>query len=145
LTRYMGEFVAECPLDKRYRTGSGLPSTIKGNFYRVYGSSYAYQVAILDSKGISKAFEFQATEVLWNSRPEGLTQVSQLVMAGNFTLSYAEYFTCGLQHLAYVQMHDPVKFEANLAFVDGHVGSKTLKPAPQHLRNQEYSIVRSDY
>ena len=141
LTRYMGEFVPLCPLDKGYGAGSGLPNTIKGSFYQVYGSSYAYQVAILDSKGTSQAFEYQTTEVLWNRQPEGLKEVSQLVMAGDFTVSYAEYFTYGLQHLAYVQMHDPIKFDANLAFVDGHVSSTTLKPAPNHLRNQDYAIV----
>ncbi len=144
LTRYTGEFVAECPLDKGYRAGSGLPNTIKGNFYKVYGSSYAYQVAILDAKGTSTAFEYQTTEVLWNRRPEGLREVSQLVMVGDFTVSYAEYFTYNLQHLAYVQMHDPLKYEANLAFVDGHVASKILKPAPNHLRNQDYAITRPD-
>jgi len=144
LTRYMGEFVAECPLDRGYRAGSGLPSTVKGNFYQAYGSSYAYQVAILDAKGTSPAFEYPTTEVLWNRRPEALREVSQLVMAGDFTVSYAEYFTYNLPHLAYVQMHDPIKYEANLAFVDGHVASKTLKPAPDHLRNQDYAITRPD-
>ena len=46
--------------------------------------------------------------------------------------------------VAYVQMHDPIKYEANLAFVDGHVASKTMKPSPNHLRNQDYSITRPD-
>ena len=144
LTRYMGEFVAECPLDRGYRAGSGLPSEVKGTFYQDYGSSYAYQVAILDAKGTSPVFEFATTEVLWNRRPEALRELSQLVMAGDFTVSYAEYFTYSLQHLAYVQMHDPIKYEANLAFVDGHVASKTMKPSPNHLRNQDYSITRPD-
>jgi len=146
LTRYMGEFVAECPLDKGYRPGSGLnPAIYTGSFYKIYGSSYAYQAAILDKNGKSQAFEYPTTEVLWNSRPEGFKEVSQLVMAGDFTVSYAEFFTYGAPNYAYLQMHDRIKYEANLAFVDGHVASKTLKPAPNHLRNEDYAIVRPDY
>jgi prepilin-type N-terminal cleavage/methylation domain-containing protein len=55
LTPYMGEFIAECPLDKGYGPGSGLdPKQFNGNFYRLYGSSYAHQMAILDLKGKAK-------------------------------------------------------------------------------------------
>lgn len=142
LTRYMGEFVAECPMDKGYRAGSGLnPAIYTGSFYKIYGSSYAYQAAILDKNGKSLAFEYPTTEVLWNRRSEGLKEVSQLVMAGDFTVSWAEFFTYGAPHYAYLQMHHPIKYEANLAFVDGHVESKTLKAEPEHLRNQHYAIV----
>ncbi len=147
LTRYMGEFIAECPLDKGYRPGSGLdPRVFKGNFYRLYGSSYAYQMAILDQKGKSKAFEYPATEVLWNRRTEDIEEPSHLVMAGDFTIAYAEYFTFGKpQNYGAVQMHHPLKYEANLLFVDGHLAAKTLKPEPNHLRNADYSMVRPDY
>ena len=146
LTRYMGEFVAECPMDKGYRAGSGLdPVIFKGSFYKVYGSSYAYQAAILDSRGKSRSFEYAATDVLWNGKPEGFKEVTQLVMAGDFTLSYPEFFTYGQPHYAYLQTHDPVKYECNLAFVDGHVASKILKASPDHLRNNEYSIVLPNY
>jgi len=146
LTRYLGQFIAECPLDKGYRPGSGLdPAIYTGSFDKLYGSSYAYQTAILDRNGKSQAFEYPATEVLWNSKPEGLKEVSQLVMAGDFTVSYAEFFTYGAPNYAYLQMHDPIKYEANVAFVDGHVAAKTMKPAPNHLRNGDYTIVRSDY
>ena len=102
------------------------------------------QAAILDRNGKSQAFEYTATEVLWKGRPESFKEVSQLVMAGDFTVSYAEFFTYGQPHYAYMQMHDPIKYEANLAFVDGHVASKKLKSAPDHLRNQDYAIVRPD-
>ena len=148
LTRYMGKFVGECPMDKGYRPGSGLDPTIfKGSFYKIYGSSYAYNVAILDTKGASKAFSppFTTTEVLWNLRVENLKEVSQLVMAGDFTLGYAESFTYGEPSYSYTQMHDRIKYECNMAFADGHVASKTMKPPPNHLRNADYLIVRSDY
>jgi hypothetical protein len=65
----MGEFIAECPLDKGYRPGSGLDPAFFNNkrFYELYGSSYAYQSAILDLKGTSKSFEYSATEILWKT------------------------------------------------------------------------------
>ncbi len=145
LTRYMGEFVAECPLDKGYRAGSGLdPVIYAGSFYKIYGSSYAYQAAILDKNGTSKAFEYPTTEVLWSRRPESLKEVSLLVMAGDFTVSTTEFYTYGAANYAYLQMHDPIKYECNLAFVDGHVASKILKPPPDHLRNTDYAIVPSN-
>jgi len=147
LTPYMGEFIAECPLDKGYGPNSGLdPRQFKGNFYRLYGSSYAYQMAILDLKGKSKALEYPTTEVLWNRRSEEIEEPSLLVMAGDFTVSYVEYFTFGKpQNYAAMQMHDPKRYDANLLFVDGHLASKTMKPEPDHLRNRDYAIVRPDY
>jgi hypothetical protein len=143
----MGEFIAQCPLDKGYGSGSGLdPTLFKGSFYTLYGSSYAYQMAILDLKGASKAFEYAATEILWNRRNEDLEEPSFLVMAGDFTVAYAEYFTFGKpQNYSATRMHDPVKYEANLVFVDGHLAPKILRPEPNHLRNPDYTIVRSDY
>jgi len=148
LTRYMGTFVAQCPLDKGYRPGHGLnPVTYAGSFYQIYGSSYAYQAAILDKdKGKITAFApYQTTDILWNGKPEGFKEVSQLVMAGDFTVSTVEFYTYGAANYAYLQMHDPIKYECNLAFVDGHVASKTIKPPPDHLRNPHYAIVKPDY
>src|SRR4029434_8325976 len=65
LTPYMGEFIAECPLDKGYRPGSELDPKVfdRKKFYELYGSSYAYQMAILDTQGKSTAFEYKATEI----------------------------------------------------------------------------------
>ena len=147
LTPYMGEFVAECPLDKGYRPGSGLDAAFNNkSFYEVYGSSYSYQSAILDIQGKSTAFEYSATEILWNQRTENILQPSSLVMAGDFTLSYAEYFAAGkIQHYSFTQMHHPISYIANLLFVDGHVHLEQLQPEPNHLRNARYNIVRSDY
>jgi prepilin-type N-terminal cleavage/methylation domain-containing protein/prepilin-type processing-associated H-X9-DG protein len=148
LTPYMGEFIAECPLDKGYRPGSGLDPGFFNNkrFYELYGSSYAYQAAILDLKGTSKSFEYSATEILWNQRTENIVQPTSLVMAGDFTVSYAEYFTGGkIKHYSYMQMHHPTNYTANLLFVDGHLHTEKLQPEPNHLRNAKYSIVRTDY
>jgi len=148
LTPYMGEFIAECPLDKGYRPGSGLDPVFFNNkrFYELYGSSYAYQAAILDLRGTSRAFEYSATEILWNQRMENIIQPSSLVMAGDFTVSYAEYFTGGkIKHYSYLQMHHPTNYTANLLFVDGHLHPEKLQPEPNHLRNAKYNIVRSDY
>ena len=148
LTSYMGEFIAECPLDKGYRPGSGLDPNVfdKQKFYEVYGSSYAYQAAILDNQGKSKAFEFAATEILWNQRSENIREPSSLVMSGDFTISYAEYFTAGKpKHYAYMQMHDAIEYDTNMLFVDGHLDSKTMQSEPRHLRNTDYNIVQPDY
>ena len=146
LTRYMGEFIAECPLDKGYGPKSGLdPNQFKGNFYKLYGSSYAYQMAILDLKGTSKAFEYPTSEILWNRRTEDIEEPSHLIMAGDFTVSYAEYFSGGRsQNYAAVQMHNPLTFECNLLFVDGHIAPKVMRPEPNHLRNNDYAVVRAE-
>ncbi len=144
LTKYMGEFIAECPLDKGYGPNSGLdPKQFKGSFYKLYGSSYSYQMAILDLKGKSKAFEFQTTEILWNRRTEEIEEPSHLIMSGDLTVAYVEYFTHGRSpSYSAFQMHNPLTYEANLLFVDGHVASKVMRPEPNHLRNSDYAVVR---
>ena len=146
LTHYMGKFIAECPMDTGYRPGSGLdPVIYAGSFYRIYGSSYAYQAAILDQAGRSTAFSFKATEVLWNRKVENFKEVSRLVMAGDFTVSTVEFYTYGAANYAFLQMHHQTKNECNLAFLDGHVTSKLIRPPPNHLTNADYSIVRPEY
>ena len=155
LTPYMGEFVPECPLDEGCQTGSGLESTLyaKGNFYDVYGRSYVFQACILDkSKGnlVSSLGEHWGsepiTEVLYNYSQENVRQLSQQVMAGDFTLIYADYFTYGKpQHLIRTQMHHSTDFVCNMLFVDGHVDEIKMKRSPSHLANPEYRMVRHDY
>ncbi len=63
---------------------SGLdPKQVNGNFYRLYGSSYAYQMGVPHLKGKSKAFQYPTTEILWNQRAEAIEEPSYLVMAGS--------------------------------------------------------------
>ncbi len=144
LTKYMGEFIAECPLDKGYGPKSGLDlNQFKGSFYKLYGSSYSYQMAILDLKGKSTSFGFQATDVLWNRKTEDIEEPSLLIMAGDLTVAYAEFFTGGRSpSYSAFQMHNPLTYEANLLFVDGHIASKVMRPEPNHLRNSDYAVVR---
>jgi len=155
LTPYMGEFVPECPLDEGYQAGSGLESTLytKGNFYDVYGSSYAFQASILDkSKGNSVSSLGEpwgsgpVTEVLYNYTQENVRQPSQQVMAGDFTLIYADYFIYGKpQYFIRTQMHHSTDFVCNMLFVDGHVDEIAMRRPPDHLVNPEYRMVRHDY
>ena len=155
LTPYMGEFVPECPLDEGYQTGSGLDSTLytKGNFYDVYGSSYAFQACILDrikGESISSLGEpwgsGPITEVLYNYAQDKVKLPSQQVMAGDFTLIYADYFIYGKpQHFIYTQMHHPADFVCNMLFVDGHADEIKMRAPPEHLVNPDYRMVRPDY
>ena len=154
LTAYMGEFVPECPLDEGFQAGSGLESTLytKGNFYDVYGSSYAFQACILDANGKSVSSLRESwgvgpvTEVLYNYAHESVRQPSEQVMAGDFTLIYAEYFLCGKpRHYIRTQMHNPSDFVCNMLFVDGHTDEIKMRPPPDHLVNPEYRMVRHDY
>jgi len=149
LTPYMGKFIAECPLDQGYRAGSGLSDFyLDGNFFQVYGSSYVYQSAILDVRGRSRSFPgHTATDVLFNRRTANIQRPSQLVMAGDIALWYAEFFTSGSspRHFEKMQMHDETENKVAMIFVDNHVSTPVMHPAPKHIQNADYQIVRSDY
>ena len=142
----MGEFIASCPLDEGFRPGSGISLEGRGTFYELYGGSYIYQSAILDSNGNLAGTGHTSTAVLWGARMGEIEWPSLLVMAGDFTLQYPEFFTAspGL-HYAFLQMHDPRRYDTNLLFTDGHIGSHELREPPEHLRNSEYHIVRPSY
>ncbi|MDP6679972.1 MAG: hypothetical protein QGG72_13870, partial [Verrucomicrobiota bacterium] len=85
-------------------------------------------------------------EVLYNYTQENVRQPSQQVMAGDFTLIYADYFIYGKpQHFIRTQMHHSTDFVCNMLFVDGHVDEIAMRRPPDHLVNPEYRMVRHDY
>ncbi len=144
LTDYMGEFIARCPLDQGYGPGTGLG--INGPFFDNYGTSYVYQSAILSTNGDLAGTGHTASAVLWGARLEDVAWPSLLVMAGDFTLQYPELFTGNAApHYAMMHMHDPREQRASLLFTDGHLGAHTLRDPPEHVRNDEYHLVRPDY
>ena len=150
LTPYMGEFVGLCPLDKGYRPGSSLDGTVytKGSFYEVYGTSYVYNTGLLDNQGATKTSLGEAwetgpiREVLYNAKLSTVRNPSLLVMGGDRTLYYADHFESpGRDYFERMQMHDPKTTESNLLYVDGHLESHELLPAPHHLVNTHYRLI----
>ena len=152
LTEYLGVNVAECPLDRGYKPGSSLDggAYTSGSFYEVYGTSYVYNTGILSEHGsattsLGEPWETSlVVEVLYNARMEGIQRPSKLVMAGDRTLYYADFFELpGIDYLAKIQMHHETTFESNLVFVDTHVESNIMREAPENLRNAGYELVRA--
>lgn len=150
LTEYLGVQVAACPLDRGYRRGSSLDGGIytSGTFYEVYGTSYVYNTGILSQRGsgtTSLGEPWQTSpvvEVLYSARIEEIQRPSHLVMAGDRTLYYADFFELpGIDYLAMTQMHHETDFEANLVFVDTHVDAAIMRESPDNLRNADYEVL----
>ena len=142
LTPYIGKLIAECPLDEGYRPGAGENLESWGKFYRAYGNSYVYQAMILNRAGRNLETGHPATPVLWKARFADIQYPSLLAMVGDFTIQYAEYVTYGSNHYQFMQMHDPLKQDLNILFVDGHVDSTTMRNRPYHLINGDYNLIR---
>lgn len=161
LNRYGAESIAACPLDKGYNPGSSLdaipPFSTGATFYEAYGTSYLYQMGILDSvHGSSISSTGQpwvggvVTEVLYNTTVGDIKSPSKLVAAGDVTLYYADSFNYSLDYLSYVKMHEMTSYECNMVFVDSHVQQQVMLPdeagvSSQHLWNDDYHIVRQSY
>ena len=65
-----------------------------------------------------------------------------LVMAGDRTLYYADFFELpGIDYLVKTQMHNESNFECNMIYVDGHLESHEVQPAPNNLRNGKYQVL----
>ncbi len=151
LTPYIDTKVCYCPMDKGYRKGSGVPSEYDNRpFYDIYGSSYVYNAVYLDPiEGLATSSKGEAwggaghriVETLYNQKSASIRQAGNMVMLGDRTIAYSEYFTTGTQYLAYTQMHDEKSYETNILFVDGHVAELELKEAPDHLKNSDYRFT----
>jgi prepilin-type N-terminal cleavage/methylation domain-containing protein/prepilin-type processing-associated H-X9-DG protein len=147
LDPYTQKLVAQCPLERGYRGVTGFGPGIDGRtFFDIYGSSYCYNVGLEDSTAPNDPANGRIRYVLWNISSGQLRNASNLVMGGDFTLIYAEYFTkfkaAGFAHYAMTQTHSDRKYDCNILFADGHVHSTEIKPAPNHLDTGDYRLTR---
>jgi prepilin-type N-terminal cleavage/methylation domain-containing protein len=142
LSTYTGKFISKCPLDRGYAPGN--PLGWPGTFYDIYGTSYHYQVALIDSTNgtVGDFAPYATVDVLWKKRLEEIKDPSRLATAGDITILYAELFTFPpATWLGYQQMHDLKTQELNLLFADSHVKATVMRPAPEHLVNEDYRLV----
>jgi prepilin-type N-terminal cleavage/methylation domain-containing protein/prepilin-type processing-associated H-X9-DG protein len=143
LDPYTGALIAQCPLETGYRNaGLGAPYDGK-TFYELYGSSYAFNAAIYDSTSTTLAFAGQTRSVFYNVAPGRIRNASKLVMGGDFTILYVEYFTHTPQigHFVKATTHSINKQDCNLLFADGHVISTVIQPPPNHLDTADYRMT----
>jgi prepilin-type N-terminal cleavage/methylation domain-containing protein/prepilin-type processing-associated H-X9-DG protein len=146
LDAYTHKLVAQCPLELGYRSAALGPAFDGRTFFDVYGSSYLYNVGLEDSTAPLDPVNGRIRFVLWNISSGQLRNTSNLVMGGDFTLLYAEYFTklkaAAFAHYAKTQTHSERKYDCNVLFVDGHVISTEIKAAPNHLDTADYRLTR---
>jgi prepilin-type processing-associated H-X9-DG protein len=79
--------------------------------------------------------------VFYNVPPGKVRNASKLVMGGDFTVLYVEYFTAGYAHFAKATTHSINKQDCNLLFADGHVINTIIQPPPNHLDTAEYRMT----
>jgi prepilin-type N-terminal cleavage/methylation domain-containing protein/prepilin-type processing-associated H-X9-DG protein len=143
LDPYTGALVAQCPLETGYRNAAlGAPYDGK-TFYEVYGSSYSFNSAILDTTMPAPPIGIKSRPVFYNVASGKIRDASNLVMGGDITLLYVDYFTTFKvnTHFAKATTHSANKYDCNLLFADGHVTNTILVPAPNHLDTAEYRMT----
>jgi prepilin-type processing-associated H-X9-DG protein len=141
LDPYTHKLIPQCPLETGYRQSMG--TNFDGRtFYEIYGTSYCYNVGLEDATAPAGP-DGKIRYVLWNVATGQVRNTSRLVMGGDFTLQYVDYFLMfkSASHYAKVQTHSPKKFDCNILFVDGHVTNTEIKPAPEHLDTAEYQMT----
>lgn len=149
LEDYGGGETPQCPLDDTgFRAGSGNDPWSGGalvngqSFYERYGTSYIYQAFLYDSSFTSVLGGALGQRiVLYEKRLGDMRQPSNLAIAGDLTIMYAERSTTGLAHLGHVQIHGKDGINTlNMAFADGHVSATAMQEPPDHFINEDYKL-----
>jgi prepilin-type processing-associated H-X9-DG protein len=82
--------------------------------------------------------------VFYNVPPGKVRNTSNLVMGGDFTLLYVDYFTTQAiyPHFAKATTHSVNKYDCNILFADGHVINTIIVPGPtKMLDTAEYRMT----
>lgn len=153
LEAYLGQVVAECPLDRKgYRPGAGSGLDNGVSFFDRYGSSYLYNAFLYDaSQPAHPTLAVNARVNLYNANLSQIYRPSRLAMGGDFTIVFPEYYTIGSSpvHFRHTQIHSERDgYNLNIGFADGHVKSAVMRAptarAPtQHLANEDYELVNA--
>jgi len=93
LEPYLGQVVAECPLDRKgYRAGAGSGLDNGVSFFNRYGSSYLYNAFLYDNtQPVNPTLRVNARVNLFNANLSQIYRPSRLALGGDFTIVFAEY------------------------------------------------------
>lgn len=145
LDPYVGNLVAQCPLETGWRAGPGAtpPGLTGPTFYEKYGTSYVYNAAMEDRTQPIGPYG-RIRYVFWDIPPGQVRNTSKLVMGGDFTIGYAQYFTTfgSPSYYQNCQTHTVDKYDCNVLFADGHVSNLVMQPGPEMLTTGDYQLTR---
>jgi prepilin-type N-terminal cleavage/methylation domain-containing protein/prepilin-type processing-associated H-X9-DG protein len=140
--------VTKCPFDEGYNPGCELAGGwryMDGPFWWVYGSSYLYNVMVLDPTGPDFwGGGWQGYRVLAERRFSSIGNPSRLVMLSDYARMYAEFFNWpDVNYLDDTRGHGIPEgnYTMNVTFVDGHVAKTRVFEPPNQYVNSDYSLI----